>query len=400
MRKILLFLSLSCLIAVPLSAETITSLRLRNTKKPVAVSAEEALDHLTYWELQISAVTTDMYLYGWMLGEKERMRNASILACADLKEMKDQIKTLQVPKELKKLKETNLKIIDMLRNIYTGIERKKPEDIAKGFKIFNLWYAQYANELDQAWEQYGRKVDLPPNFDPAGEEDKLFDNPEDRTSYLEAKDLIRDKKYKRAFAKLSPLLSKYNGNAAGDCILLRQSDCLLMSDSNIPKEESIATKEGLSLLSKIMDRNGYSPVLYEAFYKWRTIGQENQYGMTQFSEIPNRTYNKKRWQIIQTIKNHLEKNPRDRWAESQINLLLDLPNISRKGEHGNDNMIHWGLLYTDIPKNNTEEGIVIPGQYDSDDNPLAPDFYALNSSVIDVYGLFEEESYRRNHNRN
>ncbi|HNV85475.1 MAG TPA: hypothetical protein PKL97_00745 [Candidatus Omnitrophota bacterium] len=400
MKKILLLLSLSCLTAGPLFAETVTSLRLRNTPKPVSVSAEETLDCLTYWELQISAVTTDMYLYGWMLGEKERMRTASILACADLKEMKDRVKNLQVPKELKKLKETHLKIIDMLRNIYTGIERKKPEDIAKGFKIFNLWYAQYANELDQAWERYGRKVDLPPNFDPAGEEDMLFDNAEDRAVYLEAKDLIRNKKYKKAFAKLSSLPSKYAGEAAGDCIRLRQSDCLLMSDSNIPKEESAATKEGLSFLSKIMDRNGYSPVLYEAFYKWRTISQENQYGMTQFSEIPNGIYNKKRWQIIQTIKNHLGKNPRDRWAEAQINLLLDLPNISRKGEHGNDNMIHWGLLYTDVPKKDMGESIVIPGQYDSDVNPLAPDFYALNSSVIDVYDLFEEESYRRNHNRN
>jgi len=404
MKKFFLFLLLGCLICPPLPGETVTTFRLGKTPKPAALSAEEALDNLVYLELQISAITTDMYLYGWMLGEKEKMRNASIHACANLKEMKDQLKELKIPKELKKLRETNLKIIDMLRNIYSGIERKKSDDIAKGFKIFNLWYVQYAKTLEQAWERYGRKVDLPLGFDPVNEESKLIDPPEDRNLYLEVTRLIKERKFKQAYEILSSLSKKHTSSAAGDCILLRQSDCLLMSDSDIPKEESVATKEGLSLLSDIMDRNEYSPVLYESFYKWRTITQECQYGMAQLAEIPNGTYNKKRWQIIQTIKAYLIKEPRDLWAQAQINLLLDLPNISRKSEHGNDNLIHWGILYTNVPKNSEGEGIAIPGQYDSpsdlDANPMSPDFYALHSSVIDVYELFEEESYRRNHNRN
>jgi len=404
MKKTFLFLLLGCLICSPLTGETITTFRLGKTPKPAALSAEEALDNLVYLELQISAITTDMYLYGWMLGEKEKMRNASIHACANLKEMKDQLKELKIPKELKKLRETNLRIIDMLRNIYTGIERKKPEDISKGFKIFNRWYGQYANALEQAWEKHGRKADLPPDFDPAGEESKLIDSPEDRHLYLKTKKLMQKRKFKQAYEKLSSLSGKYSGKAAGDCILLRQSDCLLMSDSNISKEESAATKEGLSLLSQIMDRNEYSPVLYESFYKWRTITQEYYHGMAQLAEIPNQIYNEKRWQVIQTIKKHLTKEPEDLWAKAQINLLLDLPNISRKGEHGNDNLIHWGILYTDIPEKDTENGIAVPGQYDSPSdsgaNPASPGFYALHSSAMDVYELFEEESYRRNHNRN
>jgi len=126
--------------------------------------------------------------------------------------------------------------------------------------------------------------------------------------------------------------------------------------------------------------------------------------MAQLAEIPNQIYNEKRWQVIQTIKKHLTKEPEDLWAKAQINLLLDLPNISRKGEHGNDNLIHWGILYTDIPEKDTENGIAVPGQYDSPSdsgaNPASPGFYALHSSAMDVYELFEEESYRRNHNRN
>jgi len=68
-------------------------------------------------------------------------------------------------------------------------------------------------------------------------------------------------------------------------------------------------------------------------------------GMSNMSDIPNLEYNLKRWQAIQTIKQHVKDNPDDVWAKAQVNLLLGLPNIGRGGPFGNYNLNHWGMLY-------------------------------------------------------
>jgi len=70
--------------------------------------------------------------------------------------------------------------------------------------------------------------------------------------------------------------------------------------------------------------------------------------MSNMSEIPNWQYNLKRWQVIKTIKRYLKTHPDDAWANAQLGLLLSLPNIYRDGPFGNDNLSHWGKLYTNI----------------------------------------------------
>jgi len=89
-------------------------------------------------------------------------------------------------------------------------------------------------------------------------------------------------------------------------------------------------------------------VLFEVFYKWRTQTQSFWHGMSNMSEIPNWQYNLKRWQVIKTIKRYLKTHPDDAWANAQLGLLLSLPNIYRDGPFGNDNLSHWGKLYTNI----------------------------------------------------
>ena len=48
-----------------------------------SLNLQDALDTMAFIELQISAVTTDMYL-GWLPEEKEMMKEASQRAIADL----------------------------------------------------------------------------------------------------------------------------------------------------------------------------------------------------------------------------------------------------------------------------------------------------------------------------
>ena len=88
--------------------------------------------------------------------------------------------------------------------------------------------------------------------------------------------------------------------------------------------------------------------IWEAFYRWRTLDQHLNHGMSNMSEILNKEYNEKRWELIQITHNHLVEHPDDIWAWAQRFSLMVFPNIERGEPCGNSNIRHWGYLYTDI----------------------------------------------------
>ncbi|MFQ5835615.1 MAG: hypothetical protein ACE5HR_06810, partial [bacterium] len=88
-------------------------------------------------------------------------------------------------------------------------------------------------------------------------------------------------------------------------------------------------------------------VLFDAFLRWRTLTQSLEYGMSNFSRIPNWEYNKKRKRLIEIIKTYAKEHPDDIWARKQIKLLLSLPNISRGALMGNYNLMFLADLYLD-----------------------------------------------------
>lgn len=317
----------------------------------LALEIEDYLDEFIFTELQVSAVTTDMYLYlGWFSDKKEWIKEASGQAVKDLDEIKEQIADLNLPQELAGLRNANLNVIEKLKEIYTGIENKKNEDVKQEFVFFNELYSQFQEKLKEALKKYRNIQKLPEGFDPLNEEVKIIKTEEDRNIYLMAIELIKEKKYSESYENLKKLLNKYKDLPFEDCILVRISDCLLMADSDLDagEDKPEGRMSGLELLSRILDKKEYSPVLYEAFYKWRTTEQYFNHGMSNMSEIPNKDYNARRWEIIQLIKEYLKNEPDDIWAREQVDLLLSLPNITRGGPMGNHNIEHWGILYTDI----------------------------------------------------
>ncbi|MBW2321772.1 MAG: hypothetical protein JRF31_13280, partial [Deltaproteobacteria bacterium] len=189
---------------------------------------------------------------------------------------------------------------------------------------------------------------LPEDFDSNEEEASFAQNQQDRQVYLNAVELIKNKNFVQAHKGLANLKEKYKNTAFESCIKLRKSDCLFMAEPNGQGDSIFNPEGGIALLSDILDGREYSPVLYDAFYKWRTQTQSFWHGMSNMSEIPNWQYNLKRWQAIQIIRQYLKTNPEDVWANAQVGLLLNLPNIGRGGPFGNDNLSHWGKLYTNI----------------------------------------------------
>lgn len=321
---------------------------------PISMASEIAdyLDELVYVELQMSAVTTDMYMYlGWFADEKDWIKKASVKAINDLEELEEYVANLKTPNEMVGLRNANNTVIKNLKAIYVAVENKKPEDIKTEFGIFNKVHAKYSEDFKRALKQYRDMQELPQDFDPFGEELKLANNQEDKDEYQKAIQLIEERNYNQAYDALSKLKARYEGFPFEGCILLRISDCSLRADSDFDINNELNMEEdGLDVLTQILNKDTYSPILYEAFYKWRTTDQSYNHGMSNMSHIPNKEYNKKRQKIIHTIKKRLKDMPDDLWAQEQVDLLLNLPNITRGGPIGNHNIEHWGSLYVDLSK--------------------------------------------------
>ena len=318
-----------------------------------AYSAErsDAFDDLRFVELQLSAVTTDMDLYlGWRSEEKAAMKEAARKANADLAALKMRVVAINSLKGQAPLQETTLKMIDCLHSIYQGFETKQPDVIKKEFVPCNDLDEKYTRLLKDAWKEREGTTAKTQTVPSREEELHWLERPEAQATYREAVSLIEAKHLAEAYEAFKGLEKTFDGLPAAQIIRLRLADALCMMDATQAAEKGFtdalnAGEHAVTLLTAIVESDMYSPVLYEAFYKWRTMTQMLDHGMSNSSEIPNQDYNAKRWHVIQTTKKYLADHPGDVWARTQLDRLWFLPNIQRGGSMGNDNLIHWGILY-------------------------------------------------------
>jgi len=316
-----------------------------------ASEMQDCLDELSFADIRISAVSADMSFFLGMAQEKpEGLAEAARKAVKDLDEIRNELVNLDAPPELNEVRNICIEAVSLLRGIYEGSEAKAPEELAREFANLNELHTKTQKTVSDAFEKYGSKTELPEDFDPLKEEVKLLEDPGDKLLYSEAIELVREGKTKEAFEKFAALREKHKDKLFEHCALLRMSDCVFMKGDyidGVPAGERPAIlDQGLEFLASILASGRYSPVLSEAFHKWRTMTQANEYGMSNWAEIPNKGYNEKRREIIRTLKKYFAGHPEDRWARIQIEMLLQIPNIQRGGPAGNDNLLHWALLYT------------------------------------------------------
>jgi len=315
-----------------------------------ATETLDFFDELMFADLQVSAMSIDILKYlMWYPEDKEALERVSGRNLENLKEIRAHIRDLVIPGSLTELRDSNLDLMDKVAYLYADIETKSPEQIGAELDSLKPLYMSFAREFEKHTAQYVPKEKLPDDFDPLDAEISLVQSKRDGHFYVTGVDLIERKAYEQAFEYLGSIKDKYEGEVFGDCIELRLSDCKLKeynySEGNA---EPAIYEEALKVLSGLLERRQYSPVLFEVFYKWRTLTQHCVYGEDKSSEIPNMGYNEKRWELVKVIKEHLAANGKDLWARNQIDLFLSLPNITRSSELGNDNFRHLIFLYTDL----------------------------------------------------
>ncbi|MCF7887675.1 MAG: hypothetical protein K9L76_00195 [Candidatus Omnitrophica bacterium] len=300
---------------------------------------------IEYFEIQIAAVENDMkFFLGWEPVEKAEWGEPAMKAIADLNNIKGRLQKLRISEELKTLKKQCLSLIESLKIVYKGIENKPDEIIRSDLEKFWEIVKPYNKNIEDKIEKYLKFPDFPDEFSYQIEEEKLFKNKEDKEKFKEINMLIDKKHYPWAFKKSKLLLQKYKDTPAEAVILTR----FVEANQKFEDQQFEKTEENILQLNKLLDKKNYYPNLYLIFLQWRTLDQYYNHGSSNWSEIPNDKYIKKRWQVANTIMNYMSKNPDDKWAKVQLIFLMDLPIIKRGGDYGNSNMFHWGGLFTDI----------------------------------------------------
>lgn len=309
------------------------------------------LDELSFMQLRIAAVGIDMDLYfGWGMDQKKKMKKAAAGAIEDLELIKTDLSKLQLPDTLTKIRELDLQLINSFQKLYNGAEKKTQKVIDSGFEEIEKIGTVQQEEWAKIIKEF-QNTDREGLIHQTTQEANLIPDEKDRLVYLEAVKLLQTKKPEasvEAYKLLLPLKEKYVEPPARDCIMLRISDCFLINVDVGTPEIEFPHEEGLKILTELVDSGRYFPSLFETYYKWRTMEQEYNHGMSNMSEIPNQMYNQKRWAVVQTLKKHLLENPQDRWARIQIELMLSLDNIFRGTPYGNSNLVDWGHLYMDL----------------------------------------------------
>lgn len=283
------------------------------------VEIRDYLDELRFVELQLSAVTTDMYQYlGWGADEKEAMKEASLRAISELDQLRGHVMRQDFPEETAPLKGLTLKMIGQLAAIYQGIEEKEEVAIKEEFAPFNSMYEEYAEGFKKLWQKSVSAAEAEQELNPLEEELRWIPDEQVKERYRKAAGHLEAKNHAAAYKVLKDMPEVIQDVEASHLVKLRLSDALLMMDYEAADIKGLdAAEQGLKLLAEIIASGRYSPVLYEAFYKWRTTEQELRHGMSNSSAIPNKEYNEKRWQVMRTIKEYSAKNPSDEWAQAQ-----------------------------------------------------------------------------------
>jgi hypothetical protein len=306
-------------------------------------SGVAGIDEFRLCELQMSAVIIDMHRYlGWFPDEKEAMRTASIKAVSDLLSIKTFLNDCRFKRPHRTVAEQTLTAIDKLILLYDGIEKKDDEmlkiQFAEYFADRRSFQTDYEDDMDHDDPVFGDSDrSLPPQL-------ALVGDPADRDAYVKSLQLLRTKQYSPACELLVDLRSEYKNTPFEQILMLRLSDCLLMSEPAAENGSVFDPEKGIETLEEVLDAGMYSPVLYEAFRKWRTQTQVFWNGLSNMSVIPNWDYNLKRWKVLRTLRDRLSDESEDRWAAEQADLLLTLPNIHRGGYFGNDVLFEQHVL--------------------------------------------------------
>ncbi len=160
-------------------------------------SLSDYLDEIIFANFQLEAVTIDMERFlGWYFEDKELIEEGSQKALKDLEEIESYVRKINFPQELRDLKNQFLDLVNKLKEIYKGIEKKKVEEIKNEFTAFQNLYAQFSKNFQKV-SPHREPPKLSRDFQLIDEEVKSAKSEEDKKLYIKAKNLMKRRQFKK-----------------------------------------------------------------------------------------------------------------------------------------------------------------------------------------------------------
>lgn len=295
-------------------------------------------------EYQRAVVVFDMQLM--LLGGDDRptdeqLKVGSIDAIGRLDKIAANLKPLRLHQELELTQKVFLDSIESLQHFYRDLDKESDDDRMAQWK---------AHQNDQKqFHEYFESVILKHRITPEVEEGfewKVFEanmfSEIDRDVYKNGVSFYDQKQWNDAYSVFEKLSNQITQSHAKQLLKLKMADTLKMGSEGIERIKNPDEKI-VSLLAEIIDDPQYNHILFEAFSKWRAFNQRYYHGASNWSVIPNDSYEEKRVKIYQILKNQIIDDPNDWWARVQTELLLR-DEIIERGTYGNTaiyDIVRW-----------------------------------------------------------
>jgi len=334
---------------------------------PVTVSANEVEDYLydiIDCHFESDAIHTDAYLFlRWGSDNKEAMRTAVEKGLEASTALKDRAQKMAVPERFEALHKTFLTSVDALQAFYRAVLRGESKNICKeGFQRYASLRGKHLQMLDAAKKEEFGEYAKPHDYYlemiwskdggekvraeiEKGERIVTGLSRKDSREYLAVLSIFDEGELVKAYQTFEALRKSLKGTSIEHNCLVKMADCVLKMYEQPAKFPGVDPKQGFQYLEQVVNSGIYSSVLAEAFYKWRTANQSLHFGVSNYSRIPNKIYNKKRTQLIKITRLHLRKHPENGWTREQLSILRNLHNIYRGSPCGNTNLSDWGFLF-------------------------------------------------------
>lgn len=174
----------------------------------------------------------------------------------------------------------------------------------------------------------------------------------DKNNYIRSKDYSRYQKLKTANLKAGLMLldSIIKQTSNFQKYTVYQIESADQYEKYRDSLEEDATAIAIAKYKSILDQGHYSIYLFEAWLKWRSVTQQNLYGVSKMSDIPNGEYDKIREQVALTILTFIVENPKDEMAINEFLLMATHCIVKRFGDYpyGNQNTLEYHQIFDNI----------------------------------------------------
>ncbi len=300
-------------------------------------------EYYIYAAKQIDAVLNEIiYPLSWYPEDKDMLKSFSEDCLSGLREIEKGIREKGKKGSGKKTKKIITELIRICESTIAGIEKKSDAIIDRESAAIAKKREVMDKALLRSIDKYSEKIEYEAVVSSA--EAECFTDSGDRRDYLKSLGYIDEYDFAAAYKTLKELDKRMLSDQARAIVTVRTADCIYNDFAPDNEDNKKLKEDNIKVLERVATGDTYFPGISTAYFKWRTVFQQELNGPSNHTDIPNYYFNKERLKTIKTVRDHIEKNPDDKFARYEYKMLLLAANFKR-GQMGNDSTHYFFEYY-------------------------------------------------------